>query len=122
MKKVIMNRVYDTSRAKRLAVVNVKGTQITELYRKRTGEFFLFCGYSDGNQTIEPLSYNEACAWAGRFMSADEYEKIFGKIGNERVVTSISISGEAYKKLKQLASDNKVSMSEIIEKIIFKNA
>ena len=38
MKKVIMNRVYDTSRAKRLAVVNVKGTQITELYRKRTGE------------------------------------------------------------------------------------
>ena len=66
------------------------------LFRKRTGEFFLYgeggpmskYAVSHGNNTsggevIEPLTVDEAKAWAEEHLDGDEYEAIFGKVSEE---------------------------------------
>ena len=64
-----------------------------ELYRKKSGEFFLY-GESGalgkyavwhgnsggGGKEIIPLSEDEARQWAEEHLSADTYEEIFGEV------------------------------------------
>ena len=105
MKKVINGKPYDTQIAEKLAEYSYgQGprdfTHFTEkLYRKRTGEYFLYgeggpmSKYSvetaqnswSGSERITPLSISAAQEWAEKVCDGDEYEKIFGAVEEEKV-------------------------------------
>ena len=99
MKKIINGRLYNTKTATLMGTASYSYPGNFEywkedLYRKKTGEFFL-CGeggpmtkYSrktgqnewSGGEEIIPLTVEEAQEWAERYLDADEYEEIFGKV------------------------------------------
>ncbi len=140
MKKVIGGKRYDTDTAKEVAYFeadylpsDLDWWQET-LYRKNTGEFFL---YGEGNartqyakeaginnwragSRIIPLSVDEAKAWAEKYLSADEYEKIFGEIDEsaEKKTVSFSLSETVIEQISRLAAEYKVSKSEVIEMLV----
>lgn len=97
MKKIIRGKLYDTDTAQQLAeTYNYFGDfsdYEEELYRKRTGEYFLHgkggptsryaepCGHGQSNgENIFPLSESEAREWAEANITAEEYISIFGKV------------------------------------------
>lgn len=99
MKKIINGRKYDTGTAEKLGErsYSYRGDfnfVSEELYRKKTGEFFLYgegggmTQYASrvdsncwtGGEDIIPLTEKEAKEWAERFLDADEYEAIFGEV------------------------------------------
>lgn len=96
MKKIINGKVYDTEKAKCMGF-DAGGDGFhswrEDLYKKRTGEFFLYgqggaatkyAHYVDGNnawsegEKIIPMPYDKAREWAEAHLEADEYENIFG--------------------------------------------
>lgn len=98
MKKVIDNRLYNTDTAEEIE--SYESPYFSSdfhyyeetLYRKRTGEFFLYGSgnglspysksYCDGwgpGEGILPLSLDEAKAWVERHMSAEDYILLFGE-------------------------------------------
>lgn len=139
MKWIIDGRMYNTESAKELGYY-ASGSDRTNfsfyeqwLYQKRNGEFFLHCSggslspyarsigrdhWAGGDQII-PLSYDMAKEWAEKYLSADNYESIFGKV-DEGSFYSIccSLSAEAYRKLKILTSKKSQSMGKIIEQLL----
>lgn len=100
MKKIINGKKYDTETATKVAEYwNGCSTSdfnylYEELYRKRTGEFFLYgsggasTGYSKkcgnnswcGGERITPLSVEAAKKFAEKNCTVDEYETIFGEV------------------------------------------
>lgn len=103
MKKIISGLKYDTDTAQKMAYWdnNFPGNDFDWyseiLYRKRTGEYFLYgdgnanskystsFGYKSrgGGEAIIPLTLEEAQKWAER-LDGEEYEKIFGVVEEER--------------------------------------
>lgn len=100
MNKIIRGKKYDTETATKLAEWNNEFRRSDfnwfreTLYRKRTGEFFLYGeggpmskyaeragsnGWGYGER-IEPMTIEEAQEWAERYLTADEYENIFGAV------------------------------------------
>ena len=101
MKKIIDGRKYDTETATSLGYTEYGWEsdfryKYEELYRKRTGEFFLYgkggpltC-YSvvspdgsidcDIHSKIIPLDIDKAKTWAEEHLSANTYEEIFGDV------------------------------------------
>ena len=66
-----------------------------------------------------PMSYEEAREWAEGHLEADDYEKIFGQVSEgEKIITTFSVSEDAKEKLRKLAQEENMSMSEYIEKLI----
>lgn len=140
MKKIIGGKVYDTDTAKELDswsnMADVRSFhQFSEtLYRKKTGEFFLYgeggpmtkYAVADGSNSwrggsrIMPLSYAEAKAWAEEHLDGDEYEAIFGEVAeNEsRVQVCYSLSAATVETIKRRASDLGISASEYIDNLI----
>ena len=98
MKKIINGKKYDTDTAKCLSYDGNGYTGFQrcyeELYRKRTGEYFLYgeggamskyarsCGNNSrcGSEDIIPLTEAQARQWAEDHCTADEYEEIFGEV------------------------------------------
>lgn len=100
MKKIINGKMYNTETAKELGTWD-NGLYCNDfywceetLYRKRTGEYFLF-GESGANgkygEYIEgkmhrggygiiPCTEREAKQWAEEKLTADEYISIFGEV------------------------------------------
>jgi hypothetical protein len=98
MKKIINGKKYDTETAtligdwwNRLGS-NDFGYCVERLYKKKTGEFFLngeggantkyatkYGNMYGSGETIEPLTVDEAKAWAERHLDADTYESVFGE-------------------------------------------
>ena len=140
MKKIINNKRYDTDTAKKVAEYDSDVARSDfnfyreDLYQKRTGEFFLHGqgngaskyaerafpdGWTSGEKII-PLTVDEAREWAERTQDADTYESIFGVVDedSEKAVTTICISQSAVKKMKEMASDYKISMSAVVEGLI----
>lgn len=97
-KKIIKGKKYDTETAEKIARYSNEYPQsdfnfmCEELYRKKTGEFFLYGvggastqysvadeggGYRGGEDLI-PLTTEDAKAWAENSIDADDYKKIFG--------------------------------------------
>lgn len=111
MRKVINNKVYDTSTAR-----YVGSSSNTILYQKRTGEFFLY--HVGGN--IEPMSYDGAKAWTKDFLSSQKYVRYFGKPQEDdtRIVISISIRKDTHAKLKQEAAKAGKTVSEYIDSLV----
>ena len=140
MKKIINGKIYDTATAERAGGwSNNRSTSdfsycSEDLYRKRTGEFFLHgeggpmskyavsCGNNEwgyGKQII-PLSYDAARKWAEEHLPADRYEAIFGEVGEDesRAAVTLSLSASAIQKAKRAAAQQGVSLSAYIEGLI----
>ena len=98
MEKIINGKRYNTKTAVQLGDMTHGGwgnfdSVHEELYRKRTGEFFLageggartryasFAadGWSRGGEKIIPLTEEEAREWVERNLDADQYKAIFGE-------------------------------------------
>ena len=99
MKKIINGKKYDTDTATMLGSWGY-GHQgdfehvHEELYRKKTGELFIY-GYGgprskysqevshnsvSGGEDITPVSEEEAKEWVEKHCDADTYEEIFGPV------------------------------------------
>lgn len=141
MKKVIKNKVYDTNKAKRLGeyAPNPYRSDFSyfceTLYRKKTGEFFLYgegnaaskyahsCGQNErcGGEKIIPLTYEDAQAWAEEHLDGDNYIAIFGdpEEGDGSIAAlNIRISAAKMQKLRQAAGKRGVSLVELVESMI----
>ena len=84
--KVINGKMYNTLTAKLLASYD-NGLSYTDfdyhssdLYRKRTGEYFLYIQDGRANCSIRPITESEAKEWAERHCDGDEYVAIFGNV------------------------------------------
>lgn len=141
MKKIINNKVYDTKTAKKLGewYKNWEDNlyRVTEeLYRKRTGEFFLYgyggpgskYGVSSGNgnwsssEEIIPLSYEAAQEWAEKYLDGEGYEAIFGEVVEDDTKTMVAIylptsKVETY---KRSAAKNGLSLTAYLEDLLDK--
>ena len=142
MKKIINGKVYDTEKAKELGTYANAGSwrdfsHLEEtLYRKKTGEFFLFgeggpmTRYAEaegqnswtGGRRIMPMSYDEAREWAEEHLTADEYEAIFGEIVEDadaaKQTVSISVSPAKWEQAKREAARRGIGISEYIESLL----
>ena len=99
MKQIINGKKYDTETAKKVGSwsngysYSDFSSCTEELYRKRTGEYFLYgiggpmSRYSQsygnttsGGEKIIPMTEAEARKWAEEHLDGDEYEEIFGEV------------------------------------------
>lgn len=136
MKKVINGKVYDTNTAKHIGYYSAGGSQSDfvwyeeDLYRKRTGEFFL-CGHGGaaspygrssgdnaiGGSAIIPLSWEAAREWAENRLTADEYIEIFEIEEDDtdvKTTLSISISSAVAERARAEATKAGISLSDYI--------
>jgi hypothetical protein len=140
MKKIINGKLYDTSTAKEIGSYwNGLGDRdfnhISEtLYRKKTGEFFLYgeggpmtkyaesIGQNEwsGGEEIIPLTVESARQWAEDSLSANEYEKIFGPAAEDdsKQLISANIKADTYAKLKSMSAETGKPMSTIIDELV----
>jgi len=135
MKKVINGKVYNTETAQKVGewdngcYTNDFNYSSEDLYRKKTGEFFLHCeggalsayatrnGNSSGyGEQIAPMSYDEAKEWAEKRLTGDEYEGIFGEIGEDdsRVSINISVTAAEAEIIKRNAAKAGMTVSAYI--------
>lgn len=139
MKRYIKDKVYDTDTAH---LVGTWDKDITDglhwvsesLYRKRTGEYFLFGeggaatryaesrddgGWGSGAR-IMPLSFDDARTWAQEHLTTAEYDAEFGEPdeGGDTVTTSFVLSTAAKAKLKRVASQQGKTQGQVIEELI----
>lgn len=141
MKKIINNKVYDTATAKKVGewYKNWEDQmyRVTEeLYRKRTGEFFLYgyggpgskYGVSSGNgnwsssEEIIPLTYESAQKWAENYLDGDEYEAIFGEVVEDDTKTMVAIYIQSSKaeQYKRAAAQAGMSLTAYLESLLNK--
>lgn len=143
MKKVIRGRLYDTETAKKIGSTSGGAKSSRDfhywketLYRKRTGEYFLYCcggalskyGVWHGREGatgehIKLLCYDEAKEWAESALDGDEWAAEFGdpEENMDRTVLSISITTGAVDIVKRAAQISGKSVSETIEALIRDN-
>ena len=134
MKKIINGKRYDTTTAKFLgseSYSNISDFNYweEELYLKKTGEFFIYgkggpmspyskpCGQNNytGGSAITPLLRSEAQEWVENYLDADDYEKIFGEIEENRVQISCWISEEMKNLYDEEKKDTGITLTEIFE-------
>lgn len=82
------------------------------LYKKRTGEFFI---YDSGSDKITPLKHEKAKEWAEKHING--FEKFF-KGSAAKKVTSFSISADSIEKTKELAVKLNCTSSKVIEEAV----
>ena len=142
MKKIINGKLYDTETARELGMDCFSNSRdfhywCERLYRKKTGEFFLYGkggplskyavstgdnGWSGGEKII-PLSIQAAREWTEEHLSADEYEEIFGMPDEdaEPVALNLMINAQLMAELRTKAAEKKTSVTACLEEIL-KNA
>lgn len=121
MNKVIRGKRYDTSTAESISEIEVSTGRREELYRKRTGEFFLahWTQWEKEESWIEPLDTEEAKEWVSENCDGDTYENLFGEVGEgEKKTVCISLTEQEAQKIKAYALERKISVSEAIGKLI----
>lgn len=134
MKKIINGLLYNTESAKEIGRFcnSYRGDYkffCETLYKKRTGEYFLYCsggamsryseicsGMAIGKEVIKPLSYAEAKYWAENFLDAEIYQAEFGEVeeGNT-VALHITLDNQIYTKIKREAQEKKMTIRAVIE-------
>lgn len=141
MKKIINNKVYDTSTAREIGSNSYSNPRdfhywCETIYCKRTGEYFLhgeggpMSRYSEqveqnswsGGEKIIPLSYENARKWAEENLSASEYETEFGKVTEDDSAETVTISLPAalIAKIRRKAQEDGSSVSKVICSILEK--
>lgn len=140
MKKIIKGKVYDTETAHMVAdwssdyAVNDFHYYAEELYRKKTGEFFLYgignaaspysrsCGQNEwcGDEKIVPISFEEAQEWLENKGTAEQYAEVFGMPQDDEstVVLGLAVSAAAAAKLKREAAKNGITQGAQLERWI----
>ncbi len=143
MKKVINGKRYDTDTAKLMGEDSYSNRRDFSywheaLYRKNTGEYFLYgeggpmsryavtVGQNEwsGGEKIIPLSEQKAQKWAEDHLTAEDYEKIFGAVGEDdaKKVVTFSLPLDVIEMIKSGAAAQGVSMSEYVAEKIKRNA
>lgn len=140
MKKIIKNKVYDTETAKKIGSTSYGESSrdfshwSQVLYRKKTGEYFLYgeggpmsryaksCGQNNwsGSEALEPVSYENARAWAEEYMDADAYQDEFGEVAEDdsRTQLCISLSADLAEKARKRSAAAEMSLSAYIASLI----
>lgn len=143
MKKVIRGRLYDTEKAVLIGeFFDERKNQddldfyTEELYKKRTGEYFLYgrgnagSKYSQwrgstasGSECISPLSFSQARDWAEEYLNADDFIREFGdpERNDDKIVVSLNLKKGNAEKLRRLAALEDKPMSSIIDEMIEKS-
>lgn len=118
MKKRIHGLLYSTDTAKLIFDNQGKGDKEEKLYRKRTGEFFLYTKHNTlhdrpidqrhsltSGELLVPLTYEEAKAWSKETMPTEKYNEVFKAItqSNDKIYTGFSLTEEANAMLQNLA-------------------
>lgn len=136
MKKIISGKLYDTETAREIAVwSNNLGPRdfhhcVETLYKKRTGEYFLYgvggpmskyaesCGDNSwsGGSKIIPLTYKAAQEWAEEKMDADDYMAEFGPVSESEEMTtlSVSVTEAVAERIRREAQEKGISVSALI--------
>lgn len=141
MKKIINNKVYDTSTAREIGCNSYSNPRdfhywCETLYCKRTGEYFLHgeggpaSKYAErieqnswsGGEQIIPLTYENARKWAEENLTADEYENEFGAVTEDGTAETVNISMPAalIAKIRRKAQGEGISVSKVIVSILEK--
>ena len=134
MKKFISGRRYDTGTAKLVGHTSygIPGDfnyWSEVLYVKRTGEYFLFgeggplSKYSEhlsenewtGGREIIPLSLEGAQEWVEKYLDADTYEEIFGRVSESKVQVGTWVDLGTKEKIADLREEKGHTLVEIIE-------
>lgn len=139
MKKIINGKRYDTETAEYIGSTSWGDGPSDfnhwseELYRKRTGEFFIYgeggpnskysksLSYNEwsGSEELRPITEDEAKEWVEDYLDGDDYEKLWPVVEDDsKKTTSIMLSSDAYDKLKKMSADKGLSMSQIIEGMV----
>lgn len=137
MVKIYKGRKYDTKTAKEVGCYENDGNwrdfhhYEETLYKKRTGEYFLFgeggpmTKYAErvdnmwsGGKGINPLSYDEAREWAEEHLDADKYEAEFGVVEDDdsRTAVNITLPTAMLEALKREAVAENMTLSALVEK------
>lgn len=133
MKKIINGKRYDTETATfvgsaRYSYPGDFHYWEEELYVKKTGEFFIYgiggamSKYSrqtgpnqwSGSEEIYPVTLKEAMEWAEQYLDADAYERVFGKIEENKSQVSAWIS-ESVKKEMEMLREKGYTIADIFE-------
>lgn len=140
MKKIISGKVYDTGTAKALGRwdngLSDNDFHVVEeiLYRKKTGEFFLYgwggaatqyaspAGTNAWNsgERIMPVSFSEAREWAEEHLDGEAYEAIFGEVAEDgsRVQVCYSLSAATVETIKRRAAELGIGASEYVDRLV----
>ena len=140
MKKIINRKLYDTTTAEKVGSWSNNRSYRDfswceeELYRKKTGEFFLhgeggpMSPYArsidsnswSGDERIIPMTYEEARDWAERKLTADEYEAIFGEVAEDDSTVDFNarLSASTIEKLRRAASRTGKSQAQLLTELI----
>ena len=137
MRKVIKGKLYDTDTA--TEVTDYSHGYVSDfnhfsetLYRKRTGEYFLYgeggamskyaesCGQNQwmGGERIMPMSYEDAKLWTEEHADAEVYEAEFG-VPDEDAEHDLHaiISEHAWQVLSRKAASEGVTVGKVIEQL-----
>lgn len=138
MRLILKNKAYDTEKARVVGEwvdFDPRGpSRITErLYRKRTGELFLY-GTGDpyarqsslpgraewrGSEWIQPLDYDLGREWAEEHLEPAAYEAAFGvPADGERTVLCLSVSTRVDRLLERQCSYTGETKSAVVERLV----
>ena len=141
MNKVINGKRYDTETARQLGLYENMadnrnfGYWCETLYRTKSGNYFLYCegggnskygewhGDSGGyGEKIEPYSLEQAQKWAEQYLDGDEYEAIFGGLGDlpaeESEQIKISLPVNILRELREKRETTGATVSWLIIKAL----
>ena len=150
MEKIINGKRYNTETAKEVALYDSEYPKndfkyyIEKLYKKRTGEYFLYgdgnglspyakrshaMGGLEGSWNIIPLTADQAKKWYEKAFNADEYnapmdiyEREFGldeSMDNEpKQEITLSLHKNIIEYLEDLAKSQDISEAQIVENLI----
>jgi hypothetical protein len=140
MKRIIRNKVYDTDTATLIKqadhpnITSGEGSCKQSLFRKKTGDYFLFVSGArtdtfhnlvlennvhDRERHIYPLTYEQARSWAEDEMTADEWLAIFEPVEDDSLTAlNLTLSASSVSKFKLAAQQQQISQRELMERLI----
>ena len=139
MKKVIAGKVYNTQTAECVGEQSWGNMSDfaycnEELYRKCTGEYFLF-GEGGGmskyaksvgqnswgwGEAIIPMSLEEAKQWTEENLDGNKYEQIFGTVEEPDTTTRINwtLDSDIIEDLRQRTADTGIPVSRAVSDVL----
>lgn len=121
MKKIIKNKVYDTVTAQYIGAYlgdweDSSRWRREELYKKRTGEYFLYSEGHDAPEAITPLSFDAAKEWGRKHLEGVEYEIEFEVAKDDNAMTRlhVEIPASLNDRLELERSKMGVSKAEVV--------
>lgn len=138
MKKIINGKLYDTSTAKLIGADGSNGSHSDfdyfeeTLYKKRTGEYFLY-GYGGPRsryseclgdnswgwgEAIIPLSFAKAREWAEEHLSVDDYAGAFGMPDEGTDALHVELPAPLMARIKNNAAERRQSLKEYLTEVL----